>query len=201
MKNYIVESVEHNGYVIEIVPDENALDPRKEWDNFGTMICFHKRYNLGDSHYVRSGDFSGWNDMEDYIRNQLNASVVLPIFMYDHSGITINTSGFSCPWDSGQIGFIYASREKIRSEFNCDKITKKTKDKVASILQGEVETYNHYVAGDVYGWIIRKDDEILDSVWGYMGNDFKYMIDEAKAQIDSYDKKIDNLVESANVVL
>ena len=25
-------------------------DPRS-WDNIGTMVCFHSRYNLGDKHY------------------------------------------------------------------------------------------------------------------------------------------------------
>jgi len=30
----------------KIVYDTDALDPRKEFDNVSTMICFHKRYGL-----------------------------------------------------------------------------------------------------------------------------------------------------------
>ena len=37
--------------------------------------------------------------------------LMLPLYLYDHSGITMNTTGFSCPWDSGQVGWIYAFKE------------------------------------------------------------------------------------------
>jgi len=30
-----------------IMYDPEPVNPR-EWDNLGTMVCFHKRYNLGD---------------------------------------------------------------------------------------------------------------------------------------------------------
>jgi len=34
-------------YKIEIEPDLDPMDPR-EWDNLATMVCWHRRYNLGD---------------------------------------------------------------------------------------------------------------------------------------------------------
>ena len=37
---------------------------------------------------------------------------ILPLYLYDHSGLSMNTSGFSCPWDSGQVGWIYCNNEK-----------------------------------------------------------------------------------------
>ena len=43
--------------------------------------------------------------------------LMLPLYLYDHSGITMNTTGFSCPWDSGQVGWIYASKEDALREF------------------------------------------------------------------------------------
>ena len=42
--------------------------------------------------------------------------VALPLYLYDHSGITMNTSGFSCPWDSGQVGWIYCTKKRFREE-------------------------------------------------------------------------------------
>jgi len=36
-------------YVLQILYDDAAENPR-EWDNFGRMICWHSRYNLGDKH-------------------------------------------------------------------------------------------------------------------------------------------------------
>lgn len=42
--------------------------------------------------------------------------IILPLYLYDHGGITISTRPFSCPWDSGQVGYIYASKDKFRKE-------------------------------------------------------------------------------------
>ena len=33
----------------DISPDEMADSPRS-WDNLGTMVCWHRRYQLGDKH-------------------------------------------------------------------------------------------------------------------------------------------------------
>ena len=47
---------------------------------------------------------------------QMDGMVILPLYLYDHSGITMNTCGFSCPWDSGQVGWIYADKAMIDKE-------------------------------------------------------------------------------------
>ena len=49
--------------------------------------------------------------------NALPDCVLLPLYLYDHSGITMNTGGFSCPWDSGQVGWIFADGNAIRREY------------------------------------------------------------------------------------
>lgn len=40
--------------------------------------------------------------------------LLMPLYLYDHSGITISTSEFCDPWDSGQIGFIYTNPRPLR---------------------------------------------------------------------------------------
>lgn len=47
---------------------------------------------------------------------QMDGMVILPLYLYDHSGITMNTCGFSCPWDSGQVGWIYYRMFRIAAE-------------------------------------------------------------------------------------
>ena len=37
-------------YMLTIQPDDFFISPRKLDENFGTMICFHRRYDLGDEH-------------------------------------------------------------------------------------------------------------------------------------------------------
>jgi len=64
--------------------------------------------------------------------------VILPLYLYDHSGITMNTTGFSCPWDSGQVGWIYADADCIKKEYG--KVTPETINKARTVMNGEVET-------------------------------------------------------------
>ena len=105
-----METIDYKGYLIKIEPDTLDESPRK-WDNLGTMICFHKRYCLGDeNHGYKHEDYNGWGELEKQIKEDHGECVILPIYMYDHSGITVSTSPFSCPWDSGRLGLIFMSK-------------------------------------------------------------------------------------------
>jgi len=176
-----MESFEHCGLTVEIKQDEDPRNPREDYDPLGKMICFHKRYNLGDKHNYRFEDYNGWEEMEAAIIKNENAAVILPIYMMDHSGLSISTSnsGFracdSAGWDWGQIGFICISKEKARKEYG--KLTKDTLAKITKYLIGEVEEYNQYQGGDVWGYIVDGNGED-DSCWGFYGYD--YCIKEAK---------------------
>lgn len=111
-------------------------------------------------------------------------TIIKKLFLYDHSGITISTSPFSCRWDSGQIGWIYITKEKIEAEGW-------TPEQANNYLDGEVEVYDNYLTGEVYGFTIEDaDGEEVESCWGYYGNDGKEsMIKECKHTIDYLVKK------------
>ena len=193
----IAYKAENDTHELVMWYDEMAESPR-EWDNLGTMVCFHGRYNLGDKHeYSKPRDFfldllsehenellagacpdvlsrlfyywknhDGANDAlclellnmaEELTHSQLGDAfpadklgqviakddpawlwemveeelspgdlrdivedldkyIILPLFLYDHSGITMSTGPFSCPWDSGQVGWIYAPKQKFIEE-------------------------------------------------------------------------------------
>ena len=160
--------------------DEYAESPR-EWDNLGTMAIFHRRYDFGDKVDFASSDFNSWGEMENHIWKNLNAAVVLPIYMYDHIGITINTTGFSCQWDSGQVGFIYATKKNIKEWFNVKRVSEQLVRKVTEILEGEVKDMDTYLTGDVYGFELYKlnkcdqgheHKELIDSCSGFFGDNF-----------------------------
>ena len=95
---------------VKIFVDEDPTNPRTEWDNLGKMVCFHKRYNLSDEpREYDQKNYGNWDELEQAIIKDHGPCVVLPVYMLNHSGITISTNPFSCPWDSGQVGFIYCS--------------------------------------------------------------------------------------------
>jgi hypothetical protein len=144
------------------------------------MVCFHGRYDLGDKHNYKSGDYNGWDEMEKSIIKNENVGVILPLYLYDHSGITISTSPFSCNWDSGKIGFIFISKEKMLKEYGGKIVTQTLKDKVEGYLKSEIEIYDQYLTGDVYGYRVsevttcsegHEHETEIDSCWGYYGQE------------------------------
>lgn len=158
---------------LKLVQDSSPESPRT-WDNLGTMVCFHNRYDLGDNHSYNSDDYNSWEEMKKAIIKEENTAVILPLYLLDHSGISISTGAFSCSWDSGQIGFIFVSKEKALEEFGGKIVTAKLKEKLERILDGEVETYDQYLRGYVYGFqIVDEDDDVVDSCYGFYGSDHK----------------------------
>ena len=187
MKDYIAQSETIGKYLIEIIQDNDPESPR-EWDNMGTMVCFHPDYVLGDKHDYKKRDYSSWAELLEAIIKNENVAVILPLYLYDHSGITISTSPFSCPWDSGQVGFIFVTKETVRKELNVKRVTRTIQDNVSKVLIGEVETYDQFLTGDVYGYRITdtETDEELDSCWGFYGQDC--CMTEAKEIVDYHIK-------------
>jgi len=166
--NEAIEQEEYRGFQIKIYPELDSIESPREWDNLGTMICFHKRYDLGDKHNLRADDFNGWDEIERHLEKEEDAAIILPLYLYDHSGITMRTHPFSCPWDSGRVGVIYISKDKIRKEYSVKRISKQLRQRVEKYLVGEVETYDRFLTGQVYGFVIEDaDGEQFDSCWGY----------------------------------
>jgi len=193
------EEIQYKGFTIKIEAEENPQDPREPGfqDHLGTMICFHKRYSLGDETDLTFDEFDGWKDLKKYIIKELKSICIMPIYMYDHSGITIQTTPYGDNWDSGQIGFIYCT-EKDR-----DKMGTQKKD-LERILMGEVKEYDKYLTGEIYRYSIFKYDEDLNIGCGNWYGDQKDIIKDARASIESHikyqKKKADELMINYNRV-
>ena len=184
------DTTQYRGCSIEILLEEYPLDPR-DWDNLGTMACFHARYDLGDEHDYRSEHYSGWEELGAAIAKEQDACVILPLILLDHSGLSISVSRgypYNCPWDAGQVGFIFVSKADVRKEYGRKRISKKLREKVERLLVGEVETYDMYLRGDVFGWVTYDPSgESLDSCWGYFGSpETSGLMEDARHSIDSY---------------
>ena len=141
------------------------------------MVCFHKRYNLGDKHNYDKDDYNSWDDFREYLVKEEDAYAILPLYLYDHGEITMSTAPFSCRWDSGQVGFIYMTRKAMEEEFM------QTLDRAYEIMRNEVTEYDRYLTGDVWGYEIQEEVdgewETADSCWGYFGREF--IMEEVKA--------------------
>jgi len=153
---------------VKIIRSEDPCNPREDDDGHqGKMICFHGRYRLGDKH-----DWSNPNDFHNS-KEFRNALVALPLYLYDHSGITMKTTPFSCPWDSGQVGYIYATMKRYTELTGRKSINKVLKERLRKELENEVKVYDQYLTGDVYDLEIIENGEVVDTFHCFYGQDWK----------------------------
>ena len=62
--------------------------------------------------------------------------ITLPLYLMDHSGLAMQTTSFNDPWDSGQVGWIYVSKEDALKEFAGEKMTGALRKICSHILTG-----------------------------------------------------------------
>ena len=123
----------------------------RDHDNNGLMICFNNDHDLGDKHDYRSKDFKGWEELQAQIKTDHDIVAILPLFLFDHSGLTISTTCEQfkicdgAEWDWGQVGFIIATRENMKAGGHPDDVDV---EKVLTWLREEVKTYNQYLRGE-----------------------------------------------------
>lgn len=203
----------YKGLYYEVQEDRDSLDPREGFDHLGTMVCWHDRTNLGDRTVSRHQDtyellraiygeeipfpvLSRLERLHDEgplwkasfkIASYIASKVIsLDVHLFEHSGMILSTTPFNDPWDSGQVGYIYVSREKARSEFGWSRLTKKRIAHIEAALAEEVAEYSAYLEGEVYGYIITNaEGEELDSCWGFIGDPNDHLIPTVKATIES----------------
>lgn len=186
MNEHIAEEYEHNGMKIKIHYDLDPIDPRGH-DHLGKMICFHKRYNLGDKHDTKKPE--SWRKLEERLLKKSEEVIIHDLYLLDHSGLSMSTSPYQSSWDSGKVGFIYTTKERILKRYQADEITDELLEKARRVLKAEVEEYNQYLRGDVYGFEIIDEHECsecgishshtIDQVYGY------YSIEHAKEEAES----------------
>ena len=225
-------------YALMVQPDDILISPREVDEHFGTMVCFHPRYALGDHHnYMDKDDFlremyldtvghdeagmKRYERMVNIVSSRFRHGpkteeraideamqkvisekyLMLPLYLYDHSGLAMSTESFSgraphAEWDSGQVGWIYVSKEDALKEFDADKMTGAIRQKADALMRSEVAAYDSYLRGECYGFELYKNGELSDSCWGFMGNfsdvlkDMAaYLPDECKGMVDHLEEQ------------
>jgi len=175
-----------NGFSLAIYSDPDPLNPRTDYDNLATFATWHRNARIGE----RQIEGMNLKAMVKMLKEEgEEVLAILPIWLYDHSGMTIRSqkSGrpgypFTCQWDSGQVGWAYVTREKAE-KMGCtpgatyiDHETKEEKtydrDYYEEQIIGEVETLDQVMTGQVYGFVVYdRHNEDVDSCWGFIGDD------------------------------
>ena len=175
------------GHALKIYQDDSPQNPITEWDIPGKLVCFHRDYKLGNYN-----DFSTPENALEYFKE--TKALYYPLYLLDHSGLRMRMGyGFSdCDpggWDSGQVGWIFITREDALKELGKKILTKTGRKKIMQILNGVISTYDQYLSGEVYGFVAEDTDgERVDSCWGFYG--FDYCVKEAKESLDWHVKDL-----------
>ncbi len=173
-------TLEHEDKLITIIQDSNGQNPR-DWDNVSVLMCFHGNYKLGDDQTdlpFRYGadDFDGWKEMREQLEADYKPLAVLPLYLYDHSGITMRTTPFGDHWDSGMVGWGFITEARL-VELGIESRDKKTLEK---IIVDEVKLYDQYLQGEVYGFRLEElqtcnlgheHSNEVDACWGFFERD------------------------------
>jgi hypothetical protein len=146
-----------HGITGRIELDEGGTESPISGDDAVKIAALHRRY-------INPNPECGTDveELDEWARENAGEWEAFALFMYDHSGTIYKpsrggSSPFSCPWDSGRVGFIFLKR----SEFSGDLF-----DAATQIC----ETYTAWANGEIYGYVLEDDDgEHLDSCWGYIG--------------------------------
>lgn len=174
------------GHILHIQYDDTHESPRK-WDPLGTMLTWESGHSSPDvnefqdleewlmshcpensKHYCQYGGIAN-KEHHEALEKYLDKHYVWSrVNVYNHSGVIYSTGSFICPWDSGQCGYIFVEKEKIRKEHNVKRISKTLKKSIHEIFEVECENYTKYVNGEVYGFTIEDSKgDTLESCWGY----------------------------------
>ena len=176
----------------ELVYDQHATSPR-EYDNLGTiLISPHK------AHWVTSRDGvvdtsipfgnSPYEHWENLRREQLklkksDIAIAYPITKWEHGGeISLSLGGKQGCWDRTTVGFIYVTKEQVRTWYDTPRITKSIIEHAIKCIQSELDLLTAWLNGECYGWHIKEytltDDGLdwaevgtLESCWGYFDHE------------------------------
>lgn len=163
------------------IKQDNDAESPAEWGGVGEIAYLNSaRTTLGTERVS--------TDRMDEISQGIRDGSLIgkPVYAYVHSGSTISTTPFSCQWDSGPSGFVYCTKDEAVSEEVKKILTAEVKAKALGWLENLVETFDQYIKGEVFGFVIERialdadgeeSTEEVDSCWGHYG--LKYCVEQA----------------------
>jgi len=152
----------------------------------GEIVKQHKRldysYCLDD--YANDDAPVSYDKVLEIVEKWVDKNLfVLPIYVYEHGGITMSTGGFSCSWDSGQAGYIYSDKKRALALAGNKKMSKAVEARIYKAMKHHVAYCASLCEGSVYGYTWEHGGCGGFVVVEYRA-DYDYMVDEAKREID-----------------
>lgn len=183
-----VESIDYKGYTIHVYRDEVAENPRNSWDHDSLFFNNSRRrtFENGERSITEAVD----EELENVSEKFDACYIWVPVYLYEHGGMSVSTTPFGDRWDSGLFGLLAVDKDKVRKQRHWKFLTEKRIDEIKDSLRSEVKEYNQWLTGEVYGYeiTIEDDDEVVNSCWGFFGDYTDYdenpLMETAMGEID-----------------
>ena len=170
-----LEKHEYKHRILRIYLDELSMNYETLVGDYAPKIAtWHRRYCIDVDGREEFGDKS---DFKEWAKE--NRVFYKHVFMMDHGLQYISTSPYSCPWDSGHVGFVYVTRDILNGWCgdNWKRISKKRKASILDQLTSHVKYVSAWMEGQVFGYELEESieeyEKVIDSCWGIVGCDFK----------------------------
>lgn len=135
--NYLITEKTTNEKIFAFIKSASWFYNPLEYNKLGIAL-FHNRYDLINNSELNSDAYSSFEEMKE----DISAKYITPIYMMNHSLLSLSTSRYSGMYghfDSGQIGFIYATDEIS----NCLGI--KSIQEFESLVDNTISEYQDYL--------------------------------------------------------
>jgi hypothetical protein len=193
----IIETHEYKGYKIVVEYDTTPENPMKNWDMIGQEAVLSPNEPIRrDADLLLREDELYDEDIDDeltlteYLEKEAGAVVVVPYKLYDYRsrGVSLEEVDDSHVTPDGAF---YLTEEDLKKEFGN---ATDSKDRARECILANMKIQNMYYNGEVYGYVVKEGDNILDSVWGFYGLDFEKsgLLEEARGFIDAWEKRREN---------
>jgi hypothetical protein len=154
----------YRNHRIEICPDPDSEDPLCEGVK---IVSFHRR----------RGKRHGFETPEQVLHYaKIHKAAALPLWFYDHSRFVLSLTPFNDPWDSGAYGFLLVERKTL--EYH----RLNRRKKLLAFAQGEIEAYNRWINGEVYQYLVWRDNKVVYACAGYW--EMEEALESAREEID-----------------
>lgn len=179
------ETFEVAGCTVSLYPDYDAGNPYDEWDQTSDILS-DPRIGFGDP----TPKLGAWNREDPssavmcrWLTLFGGYALAIPAYIADY-GSGGWRAFLSTPDDEPSPAYLVLSNEAYAREFGAYgmPLTGDAEHTAEKTCRAEFETFAAWLEGDVSGYTIERDGELLDSCWGFYGPDSdKYAREEAIA--------------------
>ena len=227
----LVETIPYNGYEIGVFRDLDPGNPRTdrsqvgvftflgEWQHISDINAERRAGGIGeDRSYVDVDPKYAYDSVETLKENILQkhpGALLFPVMAAQTQGGTTHIY-FESDLDRAN-GIIYVPKEVAIKEWGgkSGRLDKTVREKTRKYIEGEVQEYEDWSDGEVYGYMVRVPGGKWEGgVWGFWPEHDKggrteeelgYMLSEAKAEVDGMGPiekkvKVDAVKESERLI-